>query len=347
LIIVESHTILILNKCSKYFLQIITRGIPLSDEKLSKLIEVAKLYYQFDFSQQKIAEKLGISRPSVSRMLQQAKEQGIVQIKIFDQSEGTERLANAVTRAFDLKHCIVVPVPEYNAEVIKMELGKAASGYLEEIVQHGNIIGATWGTTLYEVAQHVKPKNVKDVSVVQLNGGVSYSETNTYAAEILNYLSTAFNTFPHFLPLPAVVDHPVVANAIITDRHIKRVLNLGKQCDIAMYTVGEFTKESTLFNAGYFSSEDFDQLKAKKAVGDICSRIFDIEGNICNSELDERTIGINLSDLSKKPYSILIAGGIEKVDAIIGALRGQFTNVLITDQHTAQILLTLVEEGKE
>lgn len=319
----------------------------MSVEKLSKLIEVAKLYYQFDFSQQKIAEKLGISRPSVSRMLQQAKELGVVQIKINDQSEGSERLANSVKETFNLKHCIVIPIPEYNQEIIKMELGKATSNYLGEIVQHGNIVGTTWGTTLFEVARHVKPKNVKDVSVVQLNGGVSHSETNTYASEILNFLSSAFNTSPHFLPLPAVVDHPVVANTIVSDRHIKRVLNLGKQCDIALFTVGEFTKESTLFKAGYFSTEDFDGLKAQNAVGDICSRIFDIKGNICSKELDERTIGISLSELSKKSYSILIAGGMEKIDAIIGALRGKFTNVLITDQHTAQILLTLVEEGKE
>jgi deoxyribonucleoside regulator len=319
----------------------------LSDEKLSKLIEVAKLYYQFDLSQQKIAEKLGISRPSVSRMLQQAKEQGIVQINIFDQSEGSERLANSIKNKFNLKHCIVVPVPDYNEDIIKIELGKAAAQYLGEIVQHGDIIGTTWGTTLYEMAQHVVPKNVKDVSVVQLNGGVSYSETNTYAPEILHYLSQAYQTSPHFLPLPAVVDHPVVANAIISDRHIKRVLNLGKQSNIALFTVGEFTKESTLFKAGYFSLEDFENLKALNAVGDICSRIFDNMGNICNKELDERTIGIHLSDLIEKPYSILIAGGLEKIDAITGAIKGRFTNVLITDQNTAQILLALEEEAEE
>lgn len=316
-------------------------------KNLSKLIEVARLYYQFDLSQQKIAEKLGISRPSVSRMLQQAKEKGIVQIKIFDLSESTEKLANSVKEAFNLKHCIVIPVPEYNDESMKVELGKAAAAYIGEIVQNGDIIGTTWGTTLYEVAQRVKPKNVKGVSVVQLNGGISYSETNTYAAEILNDLSAAFNTFPHFLPLPAVVDHPVVASAIHSDQQIKRVLNLGKQCDIALYTVGELTKESTLFKAGYFSAEDFELLKSQNAVGDICSRIIDVKGNICNQQLDERTIGINLSDLKNKHYSILIAGGMEKVDAIIGALKGQFTNVLITDQNTAQILLTLDEEGKE
>lgn len=316
----------------------------MSDEKLSKLIEVAKLYYQFDLSQQKIAEKLGISRPSVSRMLQQAKEQGVVVIKILDQTESTEKLANMVKGTFNLKHCIVIPIPEHNDEVIKAELGKAAAHYIGEIVQNGDIIGATWGTTLFEVAQNVKPKNVKGVTVVQLNGGVSYSETNTYAAEILNYLSAAFNTVPHFLPLPAVVDHPVVANAIMSDRHIRRVLELAKQCNIAMYTVGEINNDSTLFKAGYYTSEDLEALIEQHAVGDICSRIFDKKGNICNKDIDERTIGIQLSDLRKKPYSILIAGGMEKVDGIYGALKGQYSNVLITDQHTAQSLLTFEEE---
>lgn len=319
----------------------------MSDEKLSKLVEVAKLYYQFDFSQQMIAEKLGISRPSVSRMLQQAKEQGIVKIEILDQSEDTVRLANALKAMYQLRHCIVIPVPEYNEEALKNELGKAAANYLDEIIQDGNIVGTTWGTTLHEVAKHVKPKNVKGVSVVQLNGGVSYSETNTYASEILNFLSAAYNTFPHFLPLPAVVDHPVVANAIITDRHIRKVLDLGKQCDIALITVGDITKESTLFKAGYFTTEDFENFKSRQAVGDICSRIFDVNGNICNKELDERTIGVGLSDLKKTPHGILVAGGMNKVDGIVGTLKGQFANVLITDQHTAQILLTLDEKGEK
>lgn len=317
----------------------------MSENKLSKLIEVSKLYYQLELSQQQIAEKLGVSRPSVSRMLQQAKEQGIVQIKILDQTEGSERLAALLKTKFKLHDCIVIPVPDYKSEVIKAEIGKAAAAYLDGIVQNGDVIGTTWGTTLYEVAQHVKPKNVKGVSVVQLNGGVSFSETNTYASEILNFLSAAYHTVPHFLPLPAVFDRPEVANAIMSDRHIRRVLDLGKQANIALYTVGELNKQSTLFKAGYYSAEDLEMLKAKDAVGDICSRIFDRSGSICSMEMNQRTIGIELSDLKKIRHSILIAGGNEKVDGIYGALKGQFSNVLITDQYTAQALLETDEEG--
>ncbi len=311
----------------------------MKDEKQSKLIEVAKMYYQLDFSQQKIADQLGISRPSVSRMLQQAKEEGIVQIKILDHTEGTERLAELLKNKFKLKHCIVIPVLDKQKDILKVELGKAAANYLYGIVKDGDIIGTTWGTTLYQVAQHVQHKNVKGVSVVQLNGGVSYSETHTYASEILNYLSSAFNTVPHFLPLPALVDHPVVVNAIMSDRHIRHVLDLGSKSNIALYTVGELYHDSTLFKAGYYTTKDFELVKSLGGVGDICSRIFDSLGNICNQELDERTIGIKLSELSIKDYSILIAGGMDKFDGIYGALTGRFLNVLITDEYTAQSLL--------
>lgn len=312
--------------------------------KHEKLVEVAKMYYQLDLSQQEIAEQLGISRPSVSRMLQQAKEKGIVQVRILDSFEDADKLSELLKSTFNLKHCIVVSVPIYKQDVIKRELGKVAANYIGEIVNDGDIIGTTWGTTLHQVSQNVQPKNVKGVTVVQLNGGVSYSETNTYASEILNDFSSAFNTVPYFLPLPAIVDHPVVANAIMSDRHIRSVLDLGAQSNIAVYTVGEINDQSTLFNAGYYTTEDLDRLKNQRAVGDICSRIFDDEGRICSQELDERTIGIKLPELRKKEYSILVVGGINKVDGVYGALKGEFSNVFITDQHTARSLLE--KEGR-
>lgn len=319
----------------------------LSDSKLSLIIEVAKLYYQLDYSQQKIAEKLGISRPSVSRLLQKAKQQKIVQINILDPTEDTKELADFLKDKFNLKHCIVIPVPVYEDAVIKEMLGEAAADYISDIVQDGDIIGTTWGTTLYHVAQKIKPKIVRDVSVVQLNGGVSHSKTNTFAADIINCLGKAFNTAPHFLPLPAVVDNVLVKQAIVSDRHIRNVLEMGKQANIAIYTVGEPNDHSTLVKAGYFTSEDLEILHKKQSVGDICSRYFDRIGNICHEELNDRTIGIKLSDLSKKSYSIIIAGGAQKVDGIHGALYGKFSNVLITDQYTAKALIEIENVGEE
>jgi len=313
----------------------------MADGKISRLVEVAKMYYQLDYSQQEIAMKLGISRPTVSRLLVQAVEEGVVHIKICDPAEDVLELAMQVKEKFQLKHCIVASIPEYEDEQIKEKLSDVSADYLHKIVQSGDTIGITWGTTLFQLVKKLQPKNVKDVTIVQLNGGVSYSESNTYAAEIINGLANAFNTIPHFLPVPAVVDHIVVKQAIVADRHVKRILELGKQANIAIFTVGEPGEQSTLMHAGYFLDSDIEILKANKTVGDICSRFIDIHGRISHEALNDRTIGIELSHLAEKEYGILIAGGNTKIDGIYGALHGNHANVLITDQYTAKALLDI------
>ncbi|OCA84561.1 RNA polymerase subunit sigma-70 [Bacillus sp. FJAT-27225] len=307
-------------------------------DKLAKVIEAAKLYYLLDYNQNEISKVLGVSRPTVSRLLQLAKDKGIVQITIKDPVENIENLSAALQSRFGLKKAIVVSVPQYEGTVIKTFLGERAAGFLNEIVKDGDIIGVTWGTTIYHVAVELRQKPLTNVKVVQLKGGVSHSETNTYASEILYLFGKAFNTAPHYLPLPAIVDHPVVKQAMEADRHIKRILDLGKQSNIAMFTIGPIRKESLLFQLGYFSESDLDSLYGK-AAGDICSRFFDSEGKIVNESLNERTLGINLEDLKSKEYSILVAGGQNKVEGIFGALNGHYANVLITDQYTAQFLL--------
>jgi deoxyribonucleoside regulator len=313
----------------------------MADEKISRLVEVAKMYYQLDYSQQEIAKRLGISRPTVSRLLMQAVEEGVVHIKIINPAEDVQQIAMHLKEKFKLKHCIVAPIPEYADDLIKEKLGEVAADYLYDIVQNEDTIGITWGTTLYHLVKKIQPKNVKDVTVVQLNGGVSYSESNTYSSEIINGLANAFHTTPHFLPVPAVVDHIVVKQAIIADRHVKKVLELGKKANIAIFTVGEPGEQSTLMHAGYFLDSDIETLHSNGTVGDICSRFIDIQGRISHQALNDRTIGIELSELAGKEYGILIAGGNTKVDGIYGALCGHHANVLITDQYTAKALLDM------
>lgn len=312
--------------------------------QLKTLVEAATLYYQLDYSQQEIAQKLGISRPTVSRLLQQAKQKGIVKIGIFDPIEDAATLSEEIKDRFDLEHCIIVSVASLDDQFVKSSLGKAAANYLYDVVNDGDIIGVTWGTTLHQVAVHIKQKYVKDVKVVQLNGGVTYSESNTYAAEILNEVGKAFNTTPHFLPLPAVVDQVIVKQTIVADRHIQSVLQLGEKANIALFTVGEFSEQSILFKAGNFSAEDMAILNDKGAVGDICSRVFDRNGVICHPALDDRTIGIPLAKFKEKEKRVLVAGGMNKVASIYGALQGRYPNVLIIDQFSAKALMEMSEE---
>ncbi|MCE7792532.1 sugar-binding transcriptional regulator [Salipaludibacillus sp. CUR1] len=312
-------------------------------EKVSKAIEAARMYYVYDYTQSMIAEKLGVSRPTVSRLLNFAKEEGFIEITVKDPEQNVTRFEQMLEEAFGLKKAIVVHAPDGDDEQIKRNLGSATADYLDGIVKDSDMIGLTWGTTLYEIAKKLTPKKVSNVKVVQLKGSVSHSETNTYAGETLNLFGQAFNTVPRHLPIPAIVDHVVVKQAIEADRYIKNILDMGKEANIALYTIGKIKSESLLFQLGYFSEEDLKSIYSH-AAGDICSRFFDENGKICSDELNARTLGINLEDLRTKEYSVLIAGGEGKLPGIRGALKGNYANVLVTDAHTAKKLLEEAEE---
>lgn len=304
-------------------------------EQLS--IEVARLYYQADFSQQEIAARLGVSRPTVSRLLQNAKTKGYVKIEVQDPFANLAELATALKEKYKLKNVSVTFSQTNDYPEITKQISQRAAEYLSEVIQDGDILGVSWGTTMYKIAQKLTPLKA-EIKIVQLKGGVSHSDVHTYAAETLALFGSAFDTAPVSLPLPVVLDNPVAKQMVEADRHIKNIIELGKKANVAIFTVGTVREEALLFRLGYFTEQEKNRLK-EKAVGDICSRFFTINGDIADQQMNERTIGINLQDLNQKETTILVAGGERKVQAIHGALRGGYANHFITDQFTAKHLL--------
>ena len=288
------------------------------------------MYYEHDFSQLQIAKKLGVSRPGVSRLLAKAREQGIVTIEIRDPSDLGIKIENDLKEKFNLKKVVVVPEDD-RATIVKRRLGKAAVKMLDELITDNFILGVSWGTTMQEVARNISRKKTKNLAVVQLNGGVSKAAYDTHASEIAQMIGEKLQATPYLLPLPAIVDSPEVKKVITSDKNINRTLGLGRKSEVAVFTVGLFDEDSVLVKADYFEDKEIKTLLAKGAIGDICSRIIDDKGNICSLSLNARTIGLELDDLAKKPYSIAVVGGKEKLPAIRAALKGNWFNCLITD----------------
>ncbi|MCP3740053.1 sugar-binding transcriptional regulator [Rossellomorea sp. BNER] len=307
-------------------------------EKDQLSIEVAKLYYLSNFGQQQIADKLKISRPAISRLLSYAKEKGYVQIEIRDPYTDMDQLAKDVKERYGLEDIIVTSSPSDDYETIKQSISKSAADYLQNNVKQGDILGVSWGTTIYETSKRMMKQAIKGVTVVQLKGGISHSKVMTHAYETIGLFADAFNTIPMHLPLPVVFDNAQVKKQVEEDRHIRRIIEMGRQANIAVFTVGTVRDEALLFKLGYFNSEEKDLLQ-KEAVGDICSRFFNENGEIVHEEINNRTIGIELQELEQKEKAILVAGGKPKLKAIKGALTGNHANVLITDQYTAERLL--------
>lgn len=301
-------------------------------------INVAKLYYRSDFSQQKIAQELGVSRPSISRLLQYAKDKGYVNIQIVDPVEDMSIMEQRLKDKLHLKDVKITSSTINDEEEIKKYISIAAAQYLDGIIKDGDIIGVGWGTTLYNMSQALMPRSIKGSQVVQLEGGLSNSEWNNYSREILENFANNFNTVAQYLPLPVIFDNKATKEQVDKDRYIKRILELGRHANIALFSVGTVRPNALFFRLGYTDIQEQEKIQ-RNSVGDICSRFFDVEGRVCNRDLDERTVGITLSELRDKEYSIMISGGEGKINAIKAALKGRYANVLITDQFTGKALL--------
>ncbi|GAA0076065.1 DNA-binding transcriptional repressor DeoR [Clostridium sp. CTA-5] len=301
-------------------------------------VEVARLYYQSDYSQQQIASQLGISRSTISRLLKYAKEKGYVTINIVDPFADLDKLAYRLKEKYELNDVCIVLSPKNDYVSIMEYISKRAAEYLEETVKNGDVIGVSAGTTMYEVAKKVKYKNVKGIEVVQLQGSVTDSEVNIYTSETVSIFAENLQAVPRYLPLPVIFDNSNIKQMVEKDSHIKNTMEMGIQANIAIFTAGIVEDRELIFRLGYLNEKEKTILK-QKSVGYICSHFFDENGYICDKEIDDRTIAISLDSIKAKEKSILVAGGEHKVKAIKGALKGKIANVLITDQYTAKQLL--------
>ncbi len=307
--------------------------------KKEQSLAVARLYYESGHSQQDIAQELSLSRPTVSRLLHYAREQGFVEITIHDPAESLQQLAERLRALYGLHQVLVAPVPVEEIAEQEKAMGEQTAEFLSTIVHDGSTIGIAWGNVLYEMARALKTHFLRDVHVVQLKGGMSLNQNSTHAYEILDRTTRAFGARGYYLPLPVMFDTVQVKGIVEADHGIKSILDIGRHSDIAVFTVGAVQKESQLFHLGYYITEQEKAFLEEKAVGDVCSRFYDADGNIVDPSIDARTVGISLPELKQIPMRILTAGGRHKLRAIAAALRSSVADVFITDVFTARAIL--------
>ena len=306
------------------------------------LVQIAKLYYEEGYGQEKIAAALNLSRPYVSKLLNAAREEGIVRIQVIDPLNIESAMEREFRKRFGLLKAIIIPREE-DGERLR-HVGEAAARYLNEIIEEGSMIGTSWGGTIYECSKALIPrKDLSEIVSVQLCGGVSDVSQTVYSSQIADNFSSLLGASAYMLPVPAVVDSREVSNVLKTDGGIAKIFQMGRDADIALFTAGQFGHRSALYRAGYLKDPDLEKLEKQGAVGDICSHVIDIDGRICDRELDARTMAISLDSIRKKKYKICVAQGFSKADSLCGALRGGIINVLVTNEETAEYVLTRLE----
>lgn len=305
-----------------------------SKQQIKQAVQVSKLYYLDGVTQAEIGKKLNLSRPTISRLLQFAREKNIVKISINDPLSNIEDLQHQLKEKYQLKD-VIISTPESNetAEILS-SLGKATARYLDKKVKDNDVIGVSWGRTLVSVARQLIPNDRKNVQVVYFKGTVANSTHNNYVVEVTKCFNKCYHTQAQILPLPLIFENKQIKEMVIKDKFINEILDTGKRTSVALFTVETTEQDATLFELGYFNDQQIKTLQ-EKAAGDLVSRFIDERGKIVDDQLNDRTVAIALDDLKQARESVLIAGGMNKLKAIKAALAGKYANVLVTDSLVA------------
>lgn len=317
-----------------------------SEERLARLAKMAHLYYAERKNQVDVAEAMGLARTMVSRQLKEAEESGLVKIYV-DYPVRSTRLERLFSERFFLAEPRIYIVDEDDPSTAKGLIGLAAARYLLEDEPCARRIAISWGSTLSEMIKNLKPRVDRGLEVIQLIGATGHEHNPNDGPLIARALAERLNARLYPLHAPLVVESELVTSALMKDKVVRDTFNRASTADIAFVSIASLEREkNSLFRAGYLSEEDLDSIKAAGGVSDICARFFDTEGRLLDININRRIVGLPLSELARIPKVVAVTLGPEKVQGILGALRGRHIKGLITDHHTAELVLELDAAGK-
>lgn len=308
------------------------------------LFKIAQLYYEQDYTQAQISKELGIYRTTVGRLLKRAKAEGIVKIEVKSKINDQIDIEEKIRKYFNMKEIVVVPSRDIQSqEEIEKLIGKACSELLNRVVKDRDVVGLAWGTTLGNMVTHLSDIDPKDVECVPLVGGPGEMNVDFHVNAIVYKLAEIFAGKSYFIDAVAVYRSSETTQEILSASFMKKILELWSNLTIAIVGIGSKTSSSNMVWSGILGESDCNLLEEHKVVGDICSRFYDLSGELIESILCDRTVAIELENLKKLNYSIGVAYSKDKVDSIIGAMRGDFINVLVTDEETAIGIVEAIE----
>lgn len=300
-------------------------------------MRIAWMYYVEGLTQSEIAERLGIGRVTVVRNINEALRQREVKIWIDGNVAECLELERQLRERFGLLEAIVVPEPADPRHVTK-SIGMAAGMFISDNLAPGATVGVGWGTTLHEALQTLAARDVEDLKVISLLGGILQAKRYN-PAEVAWQFARSVGAECYMLAAPALVDSAATREALIERCGLKDVFRQAEKMDLAVMSVGMSSPASTTFQVKFFSDEDRLSLERAGSVGDALFNFYDKDGQLIDHPINSRVISVPLEIIRKVPRRAIVAGGANKVEAIRGGMKFTGANVLITNEITARDLL--------
>lgn len=292
--------------------------------------KAAWYYYMEDNTQAQIAETMGVSRAKVIRLLEEARAQGIVQFSFRKNDSQRVSAEQLLIDRFGLKDAFVIPTP-LDSSAINQSIAQGAAHYVSDHLREDGYLNIGYGDTVSRMLGFLAKNREESLNVVSLTGGVSY-----YLPSVG---TTAYSMHLFLTPSPLVVSSRQVRDALLDEKSLQDVSTMTEYADMSVVGIGAAVEGATVLRNGILNEGELTVLKMQGAVGDVLNHFMDKDGNLIQTEIEDRVISTDLDKLRQLKNVVGVAGGKDKVSAIKAVLNGGYLNVLITDSDTAAELL--------
>lgn len=315
------------------------------NSKESLMIRAAELYYEKRYSQSEIARLLDCSRSTVSRLITEAVESGIVQINIRRPVEKNQSLSDAIKATFKMKEVIVVSGGNSSEQAFR-NVAYAAVEFISHILHDNMIIGISWGLTLSYIVQELAEHSFeyKGIEVIQLMGGLGVGDPAIDGPELAQKMANSLGGSYRYIQAPAVLKTPELARNIMEEKYILETLKRAEQADMIISSVGSMMDNlSSMERSGYISKEDRAGYQAEGAIGHSLARLINEEGQEIDNVFNRRIVGVPLDLLRNVSWSLGVGANPLKANVFLAAIKGHHFNVLVIDDGTAREILRLMD----
>ena len=312
-----------------------------------QLATTAILYYKEGLTQNEIAKRLGVSRATVVNHLRLAREQGIVDIRIDGASFASNKLSKEIKARFDLDDVYIASIfdgggsANQNSEAhFIRQVARVAAMALCEIVSPGDVLGVAWGKTIQLLAEELPSLTKPELSVFQMIGSMK-SPLLVAAETCAINIARRFGADCHTLHAPAILSTRELAKALKAEPIINMQLERLGRVNKTLFSVGSCNPTTHLVRSGIASQDDLSWYVDQGAVGIICGRFIDKNGDQVVGPLNERMIGVELDQLKSVETGVTVVYGRHKLEATAAAIRGGYTTHLVVDEPTGIELLEI------
>jgi DNA-binding transcriptional regulator LsrR (DeoR family) len=298
---------------------------------------IARRYYLDGLSKVEIATEFGLSRFKVARLIDAARDTGLVHIEIRHHGEIDVALSSRLQERFGLQHAIVVDTPDDDADSLRQHLGRAAADLLSEVLTPQDVLGLAWARSVSAMAGAMP--RLPRIPVVQLTGVLPLPDGQDSSVEVVRDVATASGGQAHYFYAPMTVADAATARSLRRQPEVARAFRQLPFVTKAVAGVGLWEPEqSTLYDAS--EERDRTALSRLGVCADISGVFVDADGRPVETELGERMIGITAEQMREIPEVICIPYGMAKVRAVRAAVRSGLVGGLVTHTALAEALLS-------